>query len=372
MHDWLARVTASVVAGQAMVRVVIVATRGSAPREAGACMLIDKASVQGTIGGGHLEWQATTLARAMLEGGDTQRRDHLRSFTLGATLGQCCGGVVDLWFERFDAADQAFLATALATGPACPWLLTAMEPSPAISTTANTLTHRRKLVGASDPVAAGLHLTTHLTPHHATRQTIDGTTWYVERLGSPLPHVWLFGAGHVGYALAQVLGTLPVALTWIDSRPGLLPAPGAWPHTLHGAPLVTLETDDPASEVAHAPAGTHFLIMTHSHDLDLELCRAILRRDNESAGGLMGLIGLIGSRTKAARFRHRLNAQGLAAERITCPLGLADIRAKHPGAVALSIAAHLQAHLELVAQGNASAPAITDLQRPKSLAEAQA
>jgi len=331
-----------------MVRVVIVATRGSAPREAGACMLVAADSVHGTIGGGHLEWQATTLARAMLAGREGEDRNRLTSFTLGATLGQCCGGVVDLWFERFDANDQEFFTEArgVRARHTESWMLTALQVA---GDPDATQPMRHRLMDGNAPEAKDLR--------HATRQTIAGTAWYVERLNSALPAVWLFGAGHVGYALAQVLGTLPVALTWIDNRPGLLPLPVAWPHSLHGAPLTIFESDDPASEVAHAPAGTHFLVMTHSHDLDLDICRALLRRHEVVTDEPVGLMGLIGSRTKAARFRHRLAAQGLAAERITCPLGLPDIRAKHPGAVALSIAAHLQACLEAQADRSAALPA---------------
>src|SRR6202163_4845496 len=81
--------------GQPAVVVTVASTRGSAPREAGTKMIVTAAAVHGTIGGGHLEHKAIAIARDLLIGG----ANALRRFPLGASLGQCCGGLVHLLFE---------------------------------------------------------------------------------------------------------------------------------------------------------------------------------------------------------------------------------------------------------------------------------
>ena len=70
---------------------------GSTPREPGARMIVTAADLYGTIGGGNLEYQACRIARDQLESGDD---NGLRRFPLGAGLGQCCGGLVNLMFEK--------------------------------------------------------------------------------------------------------------------------------------------------------------------------------------------------------------------------------------------------------------------------------
>lgn len=143
--------------------------------------------------------------------------------------------------------------------------------------------------------------------------------------------VFLFGAGHVGRALAQALAPLPVALTWIDSREGAFP-------TALPANTSAVTTDCPEAEVTAAPADTAFLVMTHSHALDLELVRAILAR------GDFRYCGLIGSRAKRARFTQALLARGCnpaAIARLTCPIGLPGIAGKEPAVIAAGVAAQL-------------------------------
>ena len=95
--------------------VEVESTQGSAPREPGAWMAVFSAeaggAVVGTVGGGHLEWQALAAARAHLAG---IPGDALRRFALGPSLGQCCGGVVHLRFTVVTAADATALRQRLA------------------------------------------------------------------------------------------------------------------------------------------------------------------------------------------------------------------------------------------------------------------
>jgi len=89
-------------AQQDAVLVTVQSHRGSVPREAGAWMAVFADQLIGTVGGGHLEWQAMQEARTRLQGG---AGEPLLRYALGPALGQCCGGEVHLRFERVSAAD---------------------------------------------------------------------------------------------------------------------------------------------------------------------------------------------------------------------------------------------------------------------------
>ena len=141
----------------------------------------------------------------------------------------------------------------------------------------------------------------------------------------------LFGAGHVGRALVHVLAGLPYRIHWFDARSEMFPA--SLPQN-----VVAEVSSDPRHDVASAPSGALFLVMTHSHALDFDICDRVLRR------GDFSFLGLIGSSTKRASFARRLRLRGhseAALARLTCPIGLAAIAGKAPAAVAISVAGQL-------------------------------
>jgi len=303
--DWLVALCTQLAASDDVVLVTVARTQGSAPREAGTSMLIGSATTALTIGGGHLEWQATAHARRMLSSG-THRPEMIR-YNLGARLGQCCGGVVWLLYECVAASDLA------------QWL------------------DRRNAVERGESLQR--HLTHSNTTSTWTRGQGHGTTlqgspdqWeFVQDIAAAAFPVYLFGAGHVAQALARQLLPLGATLTWIDSRDEAFAG-------IDTAGAQTLVTDSPESEVASAPPGTFFVIMTHSHTLDFALCEAVFSRHD------FAYFGLIGSQTKRASFEHRLLDRGLARERLeelTCPIGIAGIVSKQPAAIALAVAAEL-------------------------------
>ncbi len=158
----------------------------------------------------------------------------------------------------------------------------------------------------------------------------------------PCFHLQLYGAGHVGRAVARLLTTLAVQVDWVDERDDEFPAhpnlvigqaPGDWP-----AHIRKLAVDAVEAEVAHAPAGAFYLVMTHQHDLDERITEAVLRR------GDFGFLGLIGSKTKRQRFVHRFEQRGIDAEaidRMTCPIGVAGIEGKEPEVIAVAVVAQL-------------------------------
>src|SRR3954468_2693355 len=91
------------------VLVTVHRVRGSAPREEGAWMLVRARRIEGTVGGGHVELEAIAQAHALLASGQS---DAKREWALGPSLGQCCGGTMQLRFERVD--DASSLAARLA------------------------------------------------------------------------------------------------------------------------------------------------------------------------------------------------------------------------------------------------------------------
>ena len=250
-------------AAEDAVLVTVHETAGSAPRETGAWMAVFARDVTGTIGGGHLELQAIEEARRRLAGGTGEA---VLRYALGPSLGQCCGGVVHLRYERLTAADARSLA--------------------------------QRLLPHAAPVA-------------------------------------LFGGGHVGKALIHVLGTLPFTVTWVDSRDEIFPA--------QVPDNVECEHSDPVqAAVADLAPGSRVLIMSFSHAEDLDIVAACLKRLRER--GDLPYVGLIGSKTKWATFRHRLEERGFHKQelaQVTCPIGIPGITGKQPEVIAVAVAAQL-------------------------------
>ena len=246
------------------VLVTVMVAHGSVPREAGAWMAVFAQGEVGTIGGGQLEWQAIAQSRQALQGLaalPTQQR-----VALGPSLGQCCGGAVELGFEPMSAQDLPLL--------------------------------QQRLTPALTPVA-------------------------------------LFGGGHVGRALVDVLSRLPFALRWIDSRNDVFP-------TQLPAQVQTEHSDPVQAAVADLLPNSQVLIMSFSHAEDLDVVAACLQRLRKHDD--LPFVGLIGSATKWATFQRRLTEKGFSQQEmqlITCPIGLAGIDGKQPEVIAVAVAAQL-------------------------------
>ncbi|NUP87248.1 MAG: xanthine dehydrogenase accessory protein XdhC [Burkholderiaceae bacterium] len=260
-HDPLrATAEAWLAAGRAAQLVQVLSSRGSVPREAGTRMLVAADAVAGTIGGGHLEWQAIAHARERLHGGLAEPDD--RHIVLGPTLGQCCGGALTLRTEA-------------------------------------------------------------LTPHSLERWPATAARFWLQ----------MHGAGHVGSAIASLLAGIACRVQWVDERDDAFASELALPPHIE-----RLCIEPAAAEVAQAPAGAYFLVLTHSHALDERITDAVLRR------GDFGYLGLIGSSSKRARFVHRFEQRGIRAQdlaRLTCPIGVAGVAGKEPEVIAVAVVAQL-------------------------------
>ena len=259
--------------------VTLAATRGSSPREAGARLIVNPdGTFTGTIGGGTLEWKAIAMAQAALADPSTPKAE-ARGFALGPELGQCCGGNVELVVEIVEADKRDVVADF------------AQREADGGLTTRGRLSAEHGVMRA---------VAEHALP--------PGTASYVrgelaEGFGDDRRRVLLFGAGHVGRALIFALAPLPFTITWVDPRRDALPAfvPGN---------AVARVLVDPTAAIAEEPAGSFVLVMTHSHQLDLALVAAALADD------AFPYVGLIGSKSKRARFEKRLAAGGIPQHRV--------------------------------------------------------
>lgn len=175
------------------------------------------------------------------------------------------------------------------------------------------------------------------------------TTIFFECFASSHVNVMLFGAGHVGTALSKIMLDLPASLRWVDNRAEQFfqPSENSIESTrLETARLEKIVSADPVQEVANMPADSYFFIMTHDHELDFNLCTAILARDDAR------FIGLIGSTTKWLRFRKRLLDAGFGedqVDRIECPIGNQEVPGKRPMEVAVSIASQFITNYQISA-----------------------
>lgn len=234
--------------GAAYVLITVLGARGSTPRNSGVKMVVSADKNYGTIGGGHLEFNAIAIATELLK--KPQNHQQIEHFPLGAKLGQCCGGSTTLLFESFP--------------------------------------------------------------------------------GSGL-NIMLFGAGHVGRALAPILAQLPCRLHWVDSREEAFPA--ELPDNVN-----KICSDTPAAEAGVMPAGGYYIVMTHNHAQDFEITTAILEK------GDARYLGLIGSATKWRRFQLRFEHRGHPPAfyaPVRCPVGLPQVPGKQPIEIAVAVAGEI-------------------------------
>lgn len=339
MTTWIEELARLAAAGTRAVLVTVAATRGSTPRAPGARMIVAADACHGTIGGGQLELRAIAAARQLIAEGATA--PVLVRFPLGASVGQCCGGVVQLAFEPIGAAQRAWIEAGRALAArGRPWgrfvcLGTDARPTRVFGDGAEfapesapeavlgvpaLAAHARSLLAASADGA----LLVPGAPGGGAGGLLDVSL-------PPELQVVLFGAGHVGRALAEVFGRLPLRVRWVDPRAEEFP-PAVAPN------IEVCCTDLPEAEVRAAPADAVFLVLTHSHALDFDLVRAILDR------GDYRFCGLIGSLSKRASFENRLRARGYgehAIARLNCPIGVRGLPGKEPEVIAVSIAAEV-------------------------------
>ena len=356
MSNWVDALVRHHVRGEAAVLVSVVSTKGSVPRGPGTRMVVTADGVDGTIGGGHLEFSAIDIARGMLAG-KSDADGELKRFPLGASLGQCCGGLVNLLFEPVDAdapwvatlssLRRAGVATVVATPAERAKTGRLIVTAERVDGTLGDAALDERVVGASRDLLAegsGARIARFASGEDGAESLV-----FLDPLRNADFEIVLFGAGHVGRALVDMLARIPCRVTWVDARETEFP---------RGVPgnVAVVVTDAPEAEVDAAPRGAYFLVMTHSHPQDQALAEAILRRDD------FAYFGLIGSTSKRRQFERRLAERGIPAARLaemTCPIGVPGIHGKEPTTIAVAVAAQLLQTKEhraaLVAAGAAEA-----------------
>jgi xanthine dehydrogenase accessory factor len=302
MRDWRNTLLA-MPAENAAILVTIIATQGSTPRDSGARMIVHARGIEGSIGGGQLEFQEIARARAMLvapQPGAWHREFH--RIVLGPDAGQCCGGVVELMHERYATAERATLASI------------------------GSASHVVHPLQSGKPIRAGSF------QHHTSPEQDAQNPSFTAPLSETRPHVLIYGGGHVAAALQTALAHLPFDVRVVVDAAS---ADGVTAGRTH---LSAASAPDLTVVAAAAPPNAIHLIMTHSHDLDYAVCATLLARND------IRFVGLIGSATKRARFVQRMERSGMTQAtlaRLICPIGIASVSGKQPEVIAVSVAAQL-------------------------------
>lgn len=324
MNEWLDELSDLSAAGEAAVLVTVAGIRGSAPREIGAKMIVTASETIGTIGGGQLEYQSTRVAVGMLE----EEQLALRSFPLGSSMGQCCGGVVEILFEPVARGMPAWLRDLGALHG---------QREPAVIATRISQSAPAKFVVTADRVFGVDEADASEALVSVARAVLEdgsGAQRNVQELYEPVVrsdfNIAVFGAGHVGTAVVSALSGLDCNIRWVDNRRRIFrDVPGN---------VRAIEAPEPALEVAAMPPDSYYLVMTHSHAMDFDICDRILRRSDAR------YCGLIGSVSKRRRFEKRYRQQGMLQSMIdtlVCPIGVDGISGKKPAEIAVSAAAEI-------------------------------
>ena len=322
MFDWLQELAAVNQKGQVAVLVTVANIRGSGPREVGAKMIVTPTEVIGSIGGGQLEYQCTEFACKQFK--DMSQSTMKRRYVLGSNCGQCCGGVVDVLFEFLPTSSILWLEK----------LIEHQESNqPAVIVTSTTDVSAKYIVTMDEcgPESPSNVVDNARAMLNAGALACMSGEFLFEPIRKSTFNIVLFGAGHVGAATVDVLSKLDCNIRWIDSRKNI------FPNTL---PLNvnTITRPDPANEIGMVAPGAYYLVMTHSHPMDLDFCYRILRRDDIS------FCGLIGSQSKRRRFERSLKKQGIPLARLqdlVCPIGITGILGKKPTEIAVAVGAEL-------------------------------
>ena len=285
--------------------------KGSSPRETGAKMLVTDHQVIGTIGGGNLEFFAIEHAKqCLISSAENEVSQHTTSLT--PSYDQCCGGVVQLIFERIDPQTSTWLKELTEyynqkqTNQA--WLVTDTQKNIRFF---KTFEHSHQC--GTEPKAL------------CEKEILQ------EPLHNQAIPIVIFGTGHVGKAIINQLHHLNVEITCIDSREEQMP-------TIDACNVQSIHSKNWNKYVNEAHDGVYFLVLTHSHTLDYEISEAILKRNKHH------YFGLIGSKTKKIRFQRQLKASGITEKQLnqmTCPIGLPSIKGKTPGVIAASVVAQI-------------------------------
>ena len=303
--NWIAIADHLLSGKQILAHAVVISVRGSAPREIGANMLISDERIWNTIGGGSLEFEVMKEARDLIRKNSLEPKDLHRkvlNLALGPDMGQCCGGNVKVLLEILSRPDIDRL-----------------------------LKYSDEVLPLVHPLRSGVPIEVSGSNDIEKFEPNLQNEYFILPTAKRLDPLFIYGAGHVGRALVKIIDNMDFDIHWVDIDEKRFPEGS----TFNFSKVIAL---DPTLIASHAPSNAYHVIITHSHPLDEAICFALLSKDQ------FRFCGLIGSKTKNARFRSRLSKMGIKDEqlkKLTCPIGINEINSKQPVKVAISIAAQL-------------------------------
>ncbi|MCG8491506.1 MAG: xanthine dehydrogenase accessory protein XdhC [Sneathiellales bacterium] len=322
--------------GYSSVLVTLAIAKGSTPRNVGSHLLVTERGAIGTIGGGNLEYNAVNRAKELLK--ERRANPEILDLPLGPELAQCCGGHVTVLLSPLVKKDLKWLQ--VLTDPElasdCNALLTTWKDN----ILSRTIIQNMQGMELQDHSLSDLFKRYQQSRKPEFEEVEKGGLHFslIEPASLYDFHVTLFGAGHIGQALVNILKTLPCQIDWIDQRKELFPLDLPEQVMIKNELHPSLYCDD-------IPKDSFVLVMTHDHQLDFKICEKVLKNSSFS------FLGLIGSETKSTRFRKRLRRNGIEEKSINnlvCPIGLSDLGGKLPAEIAISVAADLLARKQIL------------------------
>ncbi|MDA9766826.1 XdhC family protein [Candidatus Thioglobus sp.] len=347
MNSWLKPVKTAIALNNGFVLLTIISTKGSTPCSKGDKIVFSGAeSVFGSIGGGNLEFKALSFAEELLS--LNSNGTYLKKYPLGATLGQCCGGYVNVMFESFIQSDATNLwietVSNLLQDNADFIVATIVDSNSEIEFSSKKFVYLdgnlspniddKKISSLIIKSAKDLLLLSD-SPTIVQFENQSGALTEVcfeKVLTSEVQPVVVFGAGHISRALMPILINLPIKIYWVDDRAE------QFDKYQGDTSQIDIICDDFVQSIPDLPDSSYCLVITYSHQIDFEICEKMITQNNFS------YLGMIGSEIKGKKFRdrfHQKNFSGEVINKFICPIGDKQKFLKSPAAIAVTIAMDL-------------------------------
>ena len=347
MNSWLKPVKTASALNNGFVLLTIISTKGSTPCSNGDKIVFSGAeSVFGSIGGGNLEFKALSFAEELLS--LNSNGTYLKKYPLGASLGQCCGGYVNVMFESFIQSDatNSWIETVsnLLQDNEDFIVATIVDSNSEIEFSSKKFVY---LDGTLSPNIGDKKISSLITKSAKDLLLLSDSPTIVQFenqsgaltevcfekvLTSEVQPVVIFGAGHISRALMPILINLPIKIYWVDDRAE------QFDKYQGDTSQIDIICDDFVQSIPDLPDSSYCLVITYSHQIDFEICEKMITQNNFS------YLGMIGSEIKGKKFRDRFHQKNFSEEVINkfiCPIGDKQKFLKSPAAIAVTIAMDL-------------------------------
>ncbi|MBT6142522.1 MAG: hypothetical protein HOH71_05030, partial [Gammaproteobacteria bacterium] len=273
---------------------------------------------------------------------------YLKKYPLGASLGQCCGGYVNVMFESFIQSDatNSWIETVsnLLQDNEDFIVATIVDSNSEIEFSSKKFVY---LDGTLSPNIDDKKISSLITKSAKDLLLLSDSPTIVQFenqsgaltevcfekvLTSEVQPVVIFGAGHISRALMPILINLPIKIYWVDDRAE------QFDKYQGDTSQIDIICDDFVQSIPDLPDSSYCLVITYSHQIDFEICEKMITQNNFS------YLGMIGSEIKGKKFRDRFHQKNFSEEVINkfiCPIGDKQKFLKSPAAIAVTIAMDL-------------------------------